>query len=462
VQFLNRKLERIAVTAAVGVLVFAGAVRPAGAQAPERKYKDNAEYEVFNEVVKDFTAKNFTKMITDLDTWKQKYPESDYKDIRYGYYAQAYQNGKMPAKSLDLANEVLAGNFDQTFAEPKEGPKQAVTVLFGAVTALQQLPDPTPQQIDIAQKAANKLLSFDKKPEGVPDADWAAAKQQLQAAAKNTLLVATLIPANQAQAKKDWPAAAAAFEKALQQYPDNAYVAYSLGSAWYNIARADPSKATELVPKALYMFQRAVAIDPTLGGTQDGKKITDFANRVYVNVHGSEDGLDQLKQQAKSAPLPPAGFSIKTAGELAAEKENEFKEKYPQLAMWLGIKKELAGPNGPQYFESNMKDAAVPEFKGTVVEGKPACRSKEILVSVPEPGQQNAPVVISLKLDAALTGKPEPGEIEFKGVPKAFSSEPFLLTMEIDKADIKGLKVAACAAAAPVRAPARKGVSKKK
>jgi hypothetical protein len=109
-----------------------------------------------------------------------------------------------------------------------------------------------------------------------------------------------------------------------------------------------------------------------------------------------------------------------------------------------------------------MKDAAVPKLKGMVVEGKPACRSKEILISVPEPDEKGtSQAVISLKLDAALTGKPEPGEVQFEGVPTAFKADPFMLTMDTEKAKIEGLKVSACSAAPAGRSGAAKGGTKK-
>jgi hypothetical protein len=183
---------------------------------------------------------------------------------------------------------------------------------------------------------------------------------------------------------------------------------------------------------------------------------------TYVNYHGGAEGLDQLKQQAKATPLPPANFTIESATKAAERKQKEFETKYPQLAMWLGIKGQLAGAGGPQYFESSLKNAAVPKLKGTVVEGKPACRSKELLVSVPEPEQQNAQAVITLKLDAPLTGKPEAGEIQWEGVPSAFNPDPFMLTMDTEKAKIENLKTTPCAGAAPARPAVRKGGAPKK
>ena len=97
-----------------------------------------------------------------------------------------------------------------------------------------------------------------------------------------------------------------------------------------------------------------------------------------------------------------------------------------------------------------------------MVEGKPACRSKELLVSVPEPDQQNAQSVITLKLDTPLTGKPEAGEIQWEGVPSAFNPDPFMLTMDTEKAKIEGLKTTPCAAAPAARPRRRKKAAPKK
>jgi outer membrane protein assembly factor BamD (BamD/ComL family) len=46
---------------------------------PRKKVKDQGEYDIYNDVTMDMLAKNFAKAITDLDTWKQKYPASDYQ-----------------------------------------------------------------------------------------------------------------------------------------------------------------------------------------------------------------------------------------------------------------------------------------------------------------------------------------------------------------------------------------------
>jgi hypothetical protein len=80
-------------------------------------------------------------------------------------------------------------------------------------------------------------------------------------------------------------------------------------------------------------------------------------------------------------------------------------------------------------------------------------------VAIPLPDQQGNPVAeISLKLDAALTGKPETGgTIQWTGVPKSFTKDPFMLTMEVEKAKLENLKTTPCGPAA-----AKKSAPKKK
>ena len=46
----------------------------------QKNYKDRAEYDLYNETAKDFAANNFAKALADLDHWREKYPESEFKE----------------------------------------------------------------------------------------------------------------------------------------------------------------------------------------------------------------------------------------------------------------------------------------------------------------------------------------------------------------------------------------------
>jgi tetratricopeptide (TPR) repeat protein len=407
----------------------------------QKAYKPG-EYDLYNEVTKDLVSNNFTKAIADLDAWKSKIPESDYNSDRAVLCMRAYMGARQWAKALDLTAEILP-QMSALFGDPQNGPGQALQILFNAAVATPQVADPTPSQAAAGEQAARQLMSFDRRPPGVSDENWTKLRSDVQAPAKAALLYLTLLPGNRAMTKqpRDCAAAQMAYVKALEDYPDSSAISYNLGTALSCLHKN---------AEAVYQFERAAATDATLGGTADAAKTRSIADNAYTRVHGSDEGLEQLKQLVTQSPLPPAGFSIKTASEIAAEKEAEFEQSNPQLALWMKIKGALADTGGEQYFESQLKDRAVPQLKGTLVEGKPACRSKELLIAVAMPDQKEVPPAeISLKLDRPLTGQPEPGsELHWEGAPSAFTASPFLLTMDTETAKIQGLKTTPCGAAA--------------
>jgi hypothetical protein len=458
-------MKRVAAITALGAMLIAGSLQPAHAQAPAaaKPAKEWAagEFQLYEPAQKALAANKFADAIAALDAWKQKNPTSAFGDDRAVMYIQAYSGAKQFDKALAEAGPMLSKDLDAAFPDPKGGPSQVLAVLFTSAVAIQNIPQPTPEQFATAEKAAKMLQTYNRKPEGLDDAAWNTAKSQLQNAAKGALVYIAYNPGINALAKNDCETAQTALSKALRDFPDNAFISFNLGQAYMCTVRKTPAKNDEVRPKAIYAFIRTLMIDPSAGGTQDGKKMADVLPNTYINFHGGADGLDELKQQAKASPLPPDNFTIESATKVAERKQKEFETKYPQLAMWLGIKGQLAGAGGPQYFESSLKNAAVPKLKGNVVEGKPACRSKELLISVPEPDQQNAAAVITLRLDAALTGKPEAGEIEWEGVPSAFTADPFMLTMDTEKAKIENLKTTPCAAA-PAHPGVKKSAPKKK
>ncbi len=438
-------------TAAIAVLsavAMTGTVQSARAQdAGGKKWKDTAEYDLYMSASKAVAANNGTQALTDLDNWKSKYAESDYKDDRDVLYIQAYAAAKQPAKAVDAAAGIINRGVDTVFSDPKTGPANAIKALFSTVFAITQVPDPTPEELATGEKAAHALMDYNRKPEGVADAQWNEARTtQLQPPAKAALMYIAMLPGNQAFAKKDWAGCEAAYTKALQAYPQNSAISYQLGLCMRSQGAEKPEKRSQ----AAYEFQRAVAIDPTLGNpSTNAETIKKYADGYYTNLHGSDEGLAALKEAVKGSPLPPEGFKVKTATEIAEEKQAEFEKTNPQLALWMKIKGALADTNGEQYFAGQLKDSQVPQLRGTLIEAKPACRPKELIVAVPLPDTNPTPE-ITLKLEAALTGKPELNqEFHWEGVPTAFSKDPFMLTMDTSKEKLEGLKVTPCAGAAP-------------
>ncbi|MGA2269539.1 MAG: hypothetical protein ABSH44_13805 [Bryobacteraceae bacterium] len=465
----------------MGAVIITGTAQHARAQAaggqaaaqtaqPQKKVKDQGEYDIYNNVLKDAGAQAWPKLLQDLDIWAQKYADSDYKDERLYYYVQAYSGANQPGKELDIAGQLLAKDLKTVFKDPK----QVLTVLYMTCVNIQKAPNPTADQTAAGDKAAHDLLDFvpvyfvaANKPAATSDADWTKTGKDLETLANGTLRIIAMRPGMELlqkyQAEKDpkyCEPAEAALTKALQQFPDGAIIAYNLGRAQLCQRQTKPEK----IPVAMYEFARAAAIDASLGGSTDPKAVDNYLTTIYTNYHGADtDGLKQLKALAANSPFPPSGYKLESSTDIDKRKEEEFRAKYPQLALWLGIKSQLADTNGQRYFDEQLKGSGVPKLKGVIMDAKPACRSKELLVAVPEPGQQGTPQsVITLKLvkeekPDALTGKPDTGtEIQWEGVPSAFTKEPFMLTMDTEKASITGLNITPCAAT-----PVKKSVPKK-
>jgi hypothetical protein len=498
-----RTLLGTAAVAALGVAVmltnahFARAQDAPQKDAPkkaEKAVKDQQEFDIYNDVLKDASPPkpDPKKLLTDLDTWKQKYPTTAYDAERAYYYLQGYAGTNQPAKALDSAKDMFAGPLDALKADPKTAGMalQALAIASSSASAAASQGSLTPEELDTGNKAAHMMLDFaneffaaGKKPAAYTDAQWAEGKKQAQDVANGALLAIALYPGNAIYKTnpKDPDTCAKAepkFQEAQQQMPDSGVVTQMMATVSLCQQSKDPKKAQQ----AIYEFARAVGLpagapfglDPAAQKTYD-----DYLKRVYTSVHGSEEGLAELKALALKSPLPPGDFHIKTNSEIMAEKEEAFRSKNPQLAAWMNIKGKLTDTNEPNYFEGQLKDAEVngknlglPQgtraIKGVVLggvdaKGKPkACRPEGLLVAIPMPDQTGTPAPdITLRLvDEAgkpkpLADKPDTGiEIQFDGVPKEFAKEPFMLTMEADKTQIDGLKGTPCTVAAP---PAKKG-----
>jgi tetratricopeptide (TPR) repeat protein len=437
-----------------GLLAAAGLAQvPAAQNTPAaKKYKDG-EFDIYNAAAKDVGAGNFAQALKDLDTWKQKFADTDFKTERQTLYVLAYAGAGQFDKTVDAAAPLIAAGVDTVYPDPKDGPGQAIRVLFTTATSIVRIPNPTPDELASAGKAAQQLLDYNRKPAGLNDEAWNDARtKQIQPPAKAALLYIAMLPGSQAMARnpQDCAGAEAAYTKALGDHADQTVISYNLGLAL---------KCEKKFSEAVYEFERAAVLDATLGGAQpDPAKITAYADGAYTKIHGSDEGLAAFKEQVKTSPLWPAGFHIKTATEIAEEKEKEFEQSNPQLSMWMKIKAALSDTEGATYFESSLKGAGVPKLKGVLIEAKPACKPNTLLIAVPLPDAKGEPVAeIALKLDTPLTGKPAlNAEVQWEGVPSAFTAAPFLLTMDTEKASIEGVKVTPCVAAPAHPAAKRK------
>lgn len=396
------------------------------AQQKEKKVKDAQEYELFVAVTKE-TDQN--KKIGLLNTWKEKYPDSDYKQERLAAILETYRQLNNPQKMWETGKEILEG-------DPKN-----VNALYWLALLTESLPV-TPDTLSTGQKAAEGLLASEK-PEAVKPEDWGKMKKETTVIAQKTLgFIATQ--------QKDFKKAEEHYRKVLESSPNFAQVSYALGMAIYQ--QKDPDRQSEV----LFHFARAASLTG-VGAFADAqrKPVDSFFVKAYNTFHGSSEGLEEVRKLAVASPFPPPGFKILSKAEVDLEKQQKLAEANPALALWEQIREAILAPDGQTYFNEKVKGAELPggvnnitKFKGKVVSQSPERAPKEIILAVGLKGEPDCKLI----MPAPLPYPAEPGtEVEFSGIPSELSTDPYQLTFDIaERKDLLGWP------APPKRAPASK------
>jgi hypothetical protein len=73
--------------------------------APQKNWKDRAEYDLFDSIQKDTNAK--TKL-EKLQQWEKQYPTTDYADERQMLYLTTYVALQQPQQAVATAKTILA------------------------------------------------------------------------------------------------------------------------------------------------------------------------------------------------------------------------------------------------------------------------------------------------------------------------------------------------------------------
>src|SRR5690349_17556895 len=115
------------------------------AQQSGKQFKPG-EFEAYSSVTKDLSANRFPEAVSAIEDWKQKYPESDYKNEREALVVQAYAGVNQPTKALDAAAPLIAGDLKTTFPA-SEGQAVILRLLYSAAWAISRIPNPTPEEL---------------------------------------------------------------------------------------------------------------------------------------------------------------------------------------------------------------------------------------------------------------------------------------------------------------------------
>lgn len=398
---------------------------PAG-QEQQKQITDPTEYNVYVAAVNETNPATKIKL---LDDFLAKYPNTVVKEdalvLKMSAMQQAGQNPEPAARQLLQANPnnlralvLLSYMFINTPLSEKD-------------PGFQQKLSEADQN---ARRGLQSLASF--TPLGSP-ADAEKIKKGTEATFHQAVGVA-------AMGRKEFDKAQTAFRRAAELTPEDATVFYRLGNV-YMLERPNPKYS-----EAFWAFGRAVTVDgqmalPPAGRTQ----VNDYLRKVYVNYHGSDEGLEQLKQQAKAQPFPPTDFKILSKAEILPPVQ---KMDFPEIRERLKQKDAMAEKLWQQLKGQTLA------LKGFVLSAAPAGKARTLRIVVTRDTAQK-PNAYDIELSLTEPAPVKEGQfIEFTGIVSEYRADPDFALVMIEGVVTAGEpeKPAAKKPAAGKKAPARK------
>jgi hypothetical protein len=405
------------------------AILPAQEAKKTKVVRDQGEYDVLQLVNKETDS---LKKIELLDQWKQRYPETEFKEDRAMVYVQTYQAAGNAQKMWTACEDLLEIN-------PKSAP-----ALFFLMTLTTSLSDQT--KYEKGEAYTKRFLALLPELYSGKESDPQASKERKtqEASARKTLGQVAML-------KKDFVRAESIFAEYLHWDPNSGNVSYSLGNAM--LLQKDKTKQ---IPALWHLARAAYYSGEDALPDASKKQLQPYFEKTYVSYHGSKDGMQEVIDASLKAAFPAAEWKILSQQEVLVARMNKIKEENPRLYMWITLKEGLTGPGGAEYWTGSLKGAGMPPFKGKVVSSNPPLKPKEIIVGISSADLSEVKLILEQPV-----GKVEPGtEIEFDGaVPTDFTNDPFLVTATIENSKVSGLPKATGPA---IRTLPKKVMSKKR
>ncbi len=398
-------------TSAVTVCLLLLAVAAATPQEKKaRGTKDQKEYDLAVATNKSAQGGDYAAALKSLKEWEAYHPESDYKDDWPATYMQLYVQLQDHENTIEAAKKLIEKNPDD------------FTAHYYTMRAVNQLGDKAPK--GLAVSAASKTLELVPKQANLDDKQ----KQALEIECRETLAKAYTAAEQHNKAEKQ-------YRQLVKLKPELAAYSYSLGESLRQqslkaFQADDQDKVEQLYPPALFSFARALAIEGDGALPADNRtQIEEFVKKRFTEFTGDTADLESVMELAKTNPLPPAGFTVKSSKHRAedeAKKEAEFRAANPFLSQYLNIKTSLLTDEGTW---PKLHTLLTPEMALYVV-GMDSNRPQVLSLSSKPGGSTEVVLNLSNRLRAApARGK----KIKFEGVASNFTKEPFKLTLTSGK-----------------------------
>ena len=267
------------------------------APAAGQQITDVAEYNAYVSTLNEKTPATKLQM---LDQFLAKYPNTVVKEqaleVKMNTLQQVGQSSEPAARQLLEVNPNhlralfwVSYFFYQTPLSPND-PELEKKLSAGG---------------EFARRGIEQLASFQVP--NVSAEDLEKQKNAFEATFRQALGVV-------ADIRKKYDAAQTEYRRAAELSPQDGGLFYRLGNV-YIAQRPDPK-----YNEAFWAFARVATMDGA-GALQPAgrQQVDDYLRKIYEQYHGpDEEGLTQLKQQAKAQPFPPPDFKVLSKAEVAA------------------------------------------------------------------------------------------------------------------------------------------------
>jgi len=411
------------VLALAAVLPGAAAAAPQAASSSQAPViKDPAEYNAYMGAIgqKDPNAK-----ISGLEAFLVQYPNSVVKVDALESLMAAYQQAGNMAKVVDTANKLLAVAPNNV---------RALVVLAYTDKASQKWAD----GLQHSQQGLESLAKM-TKPEGMADADFDKQKKQM-----STLF--NSVAGFSALQLKNLPDAQKYLRAAVQEDPNNLDNVYPLALSYLTANPPDYDNGLFFIARASDLA--ASSTQPTVQAQAKG--IEAYGKGMYVKYHGSDQGWSDVMTAAKTAPEPPAGFTITkyvppTPAQQAAQIVKDKQPKDMSFAEWQLVLS--AGEQADKDVVWNAIKGKPLQMEGIVI--KASKDELQIAGSQDDIDQNRADITLTPTGPIPPRLMPKEGAtLDFEGTPESYTPDPFMMTM--DKGALLTKAPAAPAKKAPV------------
>jgi tetratricopeptide (TPR) repeat protein len=395
----------VLVVAAQGFLQQAGGQAPSGQATQKKEIKDPAEY---NAYVNAIQQQDPNQKASALEAFLQTYPNSVMKVDAAEQLMAAYQQAGNAQKMIDAANRVLQ-------MDPNDVRALAIlTYTYRATITAQNLQ----QNLPLIQKYATQgeqALPNMPKPDGMSDADFTKLHNELGAIFEGGLGFVALQNKNYAESAKDF-----AHAVSHEGQPNIADI--------YPLAQAD-LESKPMNPEGFWYIIKAANL-----AQGDGKQqILDYGRKKYIRYHGSEQGWQELVNDATSnaSIMPPSGFTVAAAppppspAEQAADLVKSKDPKQMSFAEW-----QLVLSSGNQSAADAVwnviKDKSVKLGANVITASASAL---QLAGSEDDIDAKKADITVNMTKPLPAKLVPQTGaQIFFQGTVSSYTPNPFMMT----------------------------------